>query len=79
MTPPLRGHPLPETLEEFNQLLAGDLIRFPNCYACKKPHTGKNNKTTLDWRETQISGTCGACWTQMFAKENEEDDDATES
>lgn len=65
MNTSLRGHQLPESQLDFEQ------IKYPpyeTCLDCHKPFSDKNVQTPLGWRETQISGICESCFASIFHK-----------
>jgi len=70
MKPGLTGNQLPETEDEYNQLLIDGGLKYKQCCFGAHPHVGRTH-TRLGWAETQISGSCEDCFDALFA-ENEE-------
>lgn len=65
----LKGHSLPTSYAEHQQLITMSKAKFDNCLVCSKPFTPDNvPDDALSWRETQISGTCTKCWNLMFSE-----------
>ena len=65
----LKGHDLPESWAEAQQLAyAGKLkyIRCCNCHALL--HSRQAAYSTEGWRESQISGICEPCFDSTFAE-----------
>lgn len=67
----LRGHSLPENLEEYQQLRKARLLRYAHCFRCDKSHEGRTT-TPQAWAETQISGMCEVCWDNIFKEQRED-------
>ena len=67
MQPSIRGHQLPETYEEFKQLVASGAARNLKCEDCDLPFEPPRVTTAAGWRETQISGLCETCYDALFA------------
>jgi len=57
---------LPESEMQFQALSAKGLALYCTCITCNHIFTGSNVKTTMGWRETQISGICETCFDDMF-------------
>ena len=60
------GKPLPESYEDFCELLARRDAHNIRCLDCRKPFEPSNVKTREGWRETQIGGTCEMCFDSLF-------------
>lgn len=67
----LKGHHLPETYEEFRDLVELGAAKFTTCIGCRTPFNADNTKTAPGWRETQITAMCEACFDQLFAGDEE--------
>jgi hypothetical protein len=46
-----------------------------HCYHCKEPFSDQNVHSAAGWAETRISGMCENCWDELFADEDEDEDD----
>jgi len=62
----LRGHQLPESEAEFNQLAAQGTLRYRVCQDCEVEFSPANTFTRLGWAEGQISGVCEDCFNALF-------------
>ena len=66
----LKGNQLPETEDEYNELLIIGGLAFKQCCFGNHSHIGRTH-TREGWAETQISGACEDCFDELF--NNEED------
>lgn len=57
---------LPESYEDFCELLASRTAVYTRCTDCAKPFEPSNTKTRAGWRETQITGMCESCFDGLF-------------
>ena len=64
----LRGHPLPESPDEFLQVAREGKLRFANCLECHENFDPTNTRTPDGWAETQISGYCESCFDGLFSE-----------
>lgn len=71
MIPSIRGHLLPETEADFQQLKDLRKAQYLACYTCTKPFTSETVSTAAGWKETQISGMCEICYDDLFKDEEE--------
>jgi hypothetical protein len=62
----LRGNPLPESEEDFKQVVSSMREQRLNCLECKTLFTEANVHSAAGWRETQISGYCEDCYDELF-------------
>ena len=68
----IRHADLPESPADYATLAARPHgLRFTTCFDCKQPFTEANVRTALGWAETQISGSCEACFDKLFAEESD--------
>jgi hypothetical protein len=72
MIPSIKGGWLPESQADYAKLREQGGLRHLACRLCAKPFTAENVQTSEGWRETQISGYCEACFTEVFANEAQE-------
>ena len=57
---------LPESAEEFKELVGKDAFRFNVCVKCGHKFSGLNTHSSAGWQETQISGYCEDCFDKLF-------------
>lgn len=65
----LKGHPLPESEADYNELAIRGELKFKQCCFGNHPHLGRTH-TALGWAETQITGSCEDCFDAMFAEDD---------
>lgn len=63
-----QGKILPESAEEFGTYKL--LLKYTHCVDCGQIFSEANVLSVPGWRETQISGTCEACFNRMFGIES---------
>jgi len=66
MIPSIRGHYLPESYADFQQLVDLRIAKNQKCADCDRPFTSEIVKTPAGWKETQISGFCEVCYNALF-------------
>jgi hypothetical protein len=72
MIPSIKGGWLPENQADYTKLREQCGLHYLACGLCAKPFTEGNVQTPEGWRETQISGCCETCFTEIFANEAQE-------
>lgn len=65
----------PISYHDFKTYVEAGLLIQKTCICCNEPFTPENVKTSLGWRETQISGYCEDCWDKIFECDEETVDD----
>ena len=60
----LRGHPLPESEQDFALLYGQQCLQFYHCANCKGAFPGRVT-SVHGWRETQLSGYCETCYDEL--------------
>lgn len=63
------GKRLPESAADFTELIrAGQPGLRDLCKICGEDFGPWNTSTAAGWRETQVSGSCEACFDRLFAE-----------
>ena len=70
----LRGQFLPESFEDFQELVVTGYAGFRSCHVCREDFSQGSASTPAGWRETQISGICETCFDKLFAKDEDSED-----
>ena len=65
----LKGHHLPETYEEFRDLVELGAAKFHSCVQCSAFFSDANTTTAPGWRETQITAMCENCFDNLFKED----------
>jgi hypothetical protein len=67
----LRGHQLPESVNDARELKYSGTLKYLKCSQCSVELYDATAATSAEgWRETQLSGMCESCFDQLF--ENDE-------
>lgn len=63
----LRGQFLPESWEDFKELVATGFAGYRHCVTCHEDFAQGNVFTSAGWRETQLGGMCERCFDTLFS------------
>lgn len=67
MQPSIIGrHKLPESLGDFEALVAAGQVRYASCVSCGQDFSFSNTHSARGWKETQITAECEDCFDSLF-------------